>query len=219
MVGGVDTAAGVDVVPPGAPQFFALFYDLVVNAEVRQYLAHGNTADTCADDDNREHTVALLLTEAGYVISQGPETHLFRHHGGVLLRHGLTLAEAHHLLQQRIVRVGNCGGLLRVSEQLYCGCDYLFARRCRGGDCIPDDLIDALQEYLNDRFGLSLGALTPGEAEETLRARGASGSTAARMAETVRALQHAVYTGRGEEPFPKREQFLRLVALIEGEVK
>ncbi len=95
----------------------------------------------------------------------------------------------------------------------------VFSRRCRGGKGLPDDLIDALQEYLNDRFGLSLGALTPGEAEETLRARGASGSTAGRVAETVRDLQHAVYTGRGEEPFPEREQFLRLVARIEGEVK
>jgi len=95
----------------------------------------------------------------------------------------------------------------------------LFSRRCRGGKGLPDDLIDALQEYLNDRFGLSLGALTPGEAEEVLRAEGASGSTAGRVAETVRDLQRAIYTGRGEEPFPEREQFLRLVARIEGEVK
>ena len=95
----------------------------------------------------------------------------------------------------------------------------LFSRRCRGGKGLPDDLIDALQEYLNDRLGLSLGALTPGEAEEALRAGGASGSTAGLVAEAVRDLQHAIYTGRGEEPFPEREQFLRLVARIEGEVK
>jgi hypothetical protein len=94
-----------------------------------------------------------------------------------------------------------------------------FSRRCRGGKGVPDDLIAAFQEYLNDRFGLSLGALTPGEAEEALLARGARGSTAREAAETVRDLQHAVYTGRGAEPFPGREGFLRLVARIEREVK
>ena len=75
------------------------------------------------------------------------------------------------------------------------------------------------QEYLNDRFGLSLGALTPSEAGEILREGGVGAATAGAVADELSKLEGALYSGGAEAVPPAAGNLARLVRKAERELR
>jgi hypothetical protein len=95
----------------------------------------------------------------------------------------------------------------------------VFIEQCRQGSPGAEALLEALRSYLNQRLTLSLGALTPADAYEALRARGVKEETAGRLRDLVRRLENAVYTGRAEEACPFAGDFPQVMSQIEKELK
>jgi hypothetical protein len=91
-------------------------------------------------------------------------------------------------------------------------------RKCRQAGLTSNDVALAIRDYLNDRFGLSVGTLTPEEAAEILRSHGADMETTEKLRHVVRGLEDAVYTGKGNEICGMGEDIPRLVKQIEREV-
>ncbi|OEU52542.1 MAG: hypothetical protein BA872_02005 [Desulfobacterales bacterium C00003060] len=94
-----------------------------------------------------------------------------------------------------------------------------FVKKCRHGEPPSSHLAAAISEYLNERFGLTLGSLTPDEAVEILRSRGVSLDTAHRFRAVLRKLEDAVYTGKGHESCDIGEDIARLIKQIEKEIR
>jgi hypothetical protein len=75
-----------------------------------------------------------------------------------------------------------------------------------------------LKDYYNDRFHLSLGALTATEAAEILLVKGVSSETTEELKKLVQNFENAVYTGRGDDVI-STETLLALIKKIEKEAK
>jgi hypothetical protein len=86
-----------------------------------------------------------------------------------------------------------------------------------GGPLSADALSSALRDYVNERFGLSLGTLTAREVETALAARGVGRETVERVIRLLKALEDIVYTGRAEAPCPLTEDVPGLIRRIEKE--
>lgn len=94
-----------------------------------------------------------------------------------------------------------------------------FMRQCREGDLSSRRLALAVRDYLNDRFGLSLGSLTPRDAADVLQSRGAASDTASGLATLIAELENDIYTGRGEEVRGMGEEISMLIRQIEREIR
>ena len=90
--------------------------------------------------------------------------------------------------------------------------------KCRQAALTSNDAALAIRDYLNDRFGRTLGTLTPEEAAEILSSQGAATETAEELRHLVKSLEDAVYTGKGNETCASGEDISRLVKQIEREV-
>ena len=75
------------------------------------------------------------------------------------------------------------------------------------------------QEYLNDRFGLSLGALTPYEAAKILKDGGVSGETADAVRDELTTLEGALYSGGEGAGLSAAGHLSRLVKSAERELR
>lgn len=91
-------------------------------------------------------------------------------------------------------------------------------RQYRHSQVRPSDLALQIRNYLNDRFGLSLGSLTPGESAEILRSNGVSLNTAEKLRAVLERLEDAVYTGKAHESCDIGENMPRLIKQIEKEI-
>jgi len=94
-----------------------------------------------------------------------------------------------------------------------------FARQCREGKPNAGQMISVVRMYLNDRFGMTLGSLTPGEAADILQSAGVTKDTAAALASRLRELEDRVYTGRGEDACRPGEDMSDLIRQIEWEIR
>ena len=74
-----------------------------------------------------------------------------------------------------------------------------------------------VREYLNNRFSLSYGALTPQEAFEILTSQGVDKKTAERMQIIMQQLENAEYTGQGREAAAADTDLVPLIKRIEKE--
>ncbi len=92
-------------------------------------------------------------------------------------------------------------------------------KQCRLGGLPSSAFAQAIQEYLNDRFALSLGSLTPEEAEGILTSRGVSRKTAARLKDAMQRLENAIYTGKGHTACDTGKDLPRLIKDIEKEIR
>jgi hypothetical protein len=92
-------------------------------------------------------------------------------------------------------------------------------KRYRKEDLSSSDLNLSVRDYLNDRFGLALGALTPLEGAEVLRKEGVSLGTAKRFQTFLQQLEDAIYTGVGHESCDPGENVPGLIKQIEKEVR
>jgi len=95
-----------------------------------------------------------------------------------------------------------------------------FMRKCGRGKLVPADFHEAIRSYLNDRFGLLLGSVTPQEAVEILVSRGVNPDTAQKMKSVLHGLEDAIYTGsRANEMYETHGDISNLVRRIEKEIK
>ncbi|MEA2102678.1 MAG: BatD family protein [Thermodesulfobacteriota bacterium] len=77
------------------------------------------------------------------------------------------------------------------------------------------DLMDIVRGYFNDRFDMSLGTLTPGQAGAILRSRGVDNALIDSLEGELNALFDRVYTGRGDAPCDKNKDIAGLFREIE----
>ncbi len=91
-------------------------------------------------------------------------------------------------------------------------------RRCRQGSRSASALALGIRDYLNDRFGLSLGSLTPNEGAEILESNGVSTDTAQELRVVLQTIEDAVYTGKGHRSSDIHEDIPNLVRQIEKEI-
>jgi hypothetical protein len=94
-----------------------------------------------------------------------------------------------------------------------------FIRQCRQGDINSNDLISFITVYFNDRFGLSLGSLTPDEAAGILESKGVSPETTGKVRNVMQALEDVVYTGKGAQPCKIGEDLPKLIRQVEKEIR
>jgi hypothetical protein len=96
-----------------------------------------------------------------------------------------------------------------------------FERTCGGrSGCSAETCYDAFRVYLNDRFGLSLGSVTPKEAGEILTSRGVRADRVAAAEALLQKLEDAVYGGNRVAWEPQAGlQACDLVRAIERDLK
>ncbi|MBW1670981.1 MAG: protein BatD [Deltaproteobacteria bacterium] len=94
-----------------------------------------------------------------------------------------------------------------------------FIKKCRQDGLSSNDLALCFRNYLNERFGLSLGSLTSEEAAEILKSEGVSLDTAQKIQAILKGLEDAVYTGKGQNACELREEASQLVRQIEKEIR
>ena len=92
-------------------------------------------------------------------------------------------------------------------------------KQCRKDGLSCDHLIDAVNAYLNNRFGLSIGVLTADEAVRVLRVQGIGTETAERMGSLIGKLEDAVYTGKAQVLTDLGKDVSELVKAIEKEIR
>jgi len=92
-----------------------------------------------------------------------------------------------------------------------------FCRKYGRGGLAAAELLELLRDYLNNRFALSYGSLTPPEAFRILREGGVGAGTAEKLQGIIQHCENAVYSGKGEEVVPAAEDLVRLIKKIEKE--
>ena len=95
----------------------------------------------------------------------------------------------------------------------------LLIKKCGDGKLSSSDLSEAIRGYLNDRLGLSLGSLTPGEAFDILQSRGVSPARAGRLQAFLQRLEDDVYSGRGQDVCHMGEDLPPLIKEIDKEIR
>ncbi len=79
------------------------------------------------------------------------------------------------------------------------------------------ETMESLQTFINDRFGLAMGIITPDEMRDILTEHKVSRELVERFHGLYASLQQAVYTGRGDQPVPFDEDLERLIRQIDRE--
>jgi hypothetical protein len=92
-------------------------------------------------------------------------------------------------------------------------------QQCRKGELSSNDLTSSIRRYLNERFDLSLGSLTPDEAADIVVSRGVSATTAERLRAALQELEDAIYTGKGQETCDMGGDLPKLIKQIEKEIR
>jgi hypothetical protein len=94
-----------------------------------------------------------------------------------------------------------------------------FVRQCRQDDLSSNDLISYITNYFNDRFGLSLGSLTPDEAAGIMESKGVSPGTTGKVRRVIQELEDIVYTGKGAQSCKIVEDIPKLIRQVEKEIR
>jgi hypothetical protein len=94
-----------------------------------------------------------------------------------------------------------------------------FNKELRSRQLTCSRLLQLIRDYLNQRFGLNYGSLTPGEAADILISRGVKTETAGRLREIMQLLENAEYTGRGHDEAGVDQDLTKIVKQIEKEAK
>jgi len=71
----------------------------------------------------------------------------------------------------------------------------IFLRECRRDDKDAGGMINAVRDYINDRFHLSLGSLTPADVPKLLGSKGVDPHTAESLRDVLAELEGRIYTG------------------------
>ena len=92
-------------------------------------------------------------------------------------------------------------------------------QNCRQGGMSSSELASSLRDFLNERFDLALGSLTPEEGAAILRSKGASVETAKRFQSLLQCLEDAVYTGKGDECCDRSQDAPKVIKQIQKEIR
>jgi hypothetical protein len=95
----------------------------------------------------------------------------------------------------------------------------LFIKKCHKGNLSASELTLLIRDYLNDRFALTLGSLTPDDASKILKSKGVGPDTAMKLRAILEILEDAIYTGKGSEACDVGEDLPRLIKEIEREIR
>lgn len=93
----------------------------------------------------------------------------------------------------------------------------IFIKRWSHGKLSANDVSFSIRDYLNDRYGLSLGSLTPDDAYQILLSKGVSKETSEKLRDLIQDIEDAIYTGKGEDIFPMEGGIVRLIKQVEKE--
>ncbi|MBN2060913.1 MAG: protein BatD [Deltaproteobacteria bacterium] len=92
-------------------------------------------------------------------------------------------------------------------------------RHSRGKGITQNEMIQALQTYINDRLGLAIGSLTAADVSEIMKERDVSTSTTEEWREMVKKFEDAIYTGKGDERCEMHQEIKKLVKKLEKEIR
>ena len=86
---------------------------------------------------------------------------------------------------------------------------------------VLEEIYDSIVEYLNDRFLLKGGVVTPDEAAKILLDKGASNEIAENLLKNMKRLEAEIFAGKGQKDFEYdiQDNFVNLVNSIEKGVK
>ena len=91
--------------------------------------------------------------------------------------------------------------------------------QCRQKNISSNQNALLIRDYLNNRFALSLGSLTPQEAAPILLTNGVSPATAQKLRDILQNIEDLVYTGKKDDPRGKGEDLPGLIRQIEKEIR
>jgi len=94
-----------------------------------------------------------------------------------------------------------------------------FYRQYRQGELTAGNLLQLIRDYLNRRFGLSYGSLTPQESVKILISQGVDAGTAEALQNIMLQLENAEYTGRGMAAAAIDTDLAALIKRIEKECR
>jgi hypothetical protein len=94
-----------------------------------------------------------------------------------------------------------------------------FYRQYGRGRLAAGELLELIRDYLNNRFGLSYGSLTPAEAVKILAAGGVGADTAEKLQDCMQRCENAVYSGKGNEIVRNEADLVKLIKQIEKEAR
>ncbi len=95
----------------------------------------------------------------------------------------------------------------------------IYIKQCRQGKIDSRELTLLTKDYLNNRFNMSLGSLTPDEAADILTSKGVSPDTAKKLYDILKKLDDTVYTGKGYETCDAGKDMPELIKQIEKEIR
>ena len=95
----------------------------------------------------------------------------------------------------------------------------VFLKECRGDQKDANSLMIAVRDYMNDRFQLSLGALTPADVSKLLMAQGVSPDTAGSLRDVLGDLEGRIYTGGEATCGSASRDILEIIKKIEKELR
>jgi hypothetical protein len=94
-----------------------------------------------------------------------------------------------------------------------------FYKQYRQCEPTAGKLLQLIREFLNSRFGLSYGFLTPQEAGEILTSNGVGARTAEKLQNIMQQLENAEYTGKGLQVAAHDIDLVPLIKRIEKDVR
>ncbi|MCF8128114.1 MAG: BatD family protein [Deltaproteobacteria bacterium] len=95
----------------------------------------------------------------------------------------------------------------------------VFLKECRRGEKDANGMMTAVRDYINDRFELSLGALTPADVPKLLMEKGVSPSTAKSLSDVLEELEGRIYTGGEASCGSAFTSILEIIKRIEKELR
>jgi hypothetical protein len=96
---------------------------------------------------------------------------------------------------------------------------HMFQKECRGGEKDANGLMTAVRGYMNDRFQLSLGSLTPSDVSKLLMEKGVQPDTAAGLRDVLGDLEGRIYTGGEATCGSASREILEIIKKIEKELR
>jgi hypothetical protein len=92
-----------------------------------------------------------------------------------------------------------------------------FYKQYGRGGLAAGELLELIRDYLNNRFGVSYGSLTPAEAGTILMDGGIGAGTAEKLRACMQRCEDAVYSGKGDAVVHPGEDLVQLIKKIEKE--
>lgn len=92
-----------------------------------------------------------------------------------------------------------------------------FLKRVQSSNTTADEFLLAVRDYLNDRFGLTLGSVTSDETACILASHNVTEQTIKRFHALLQRVENEIYTGRGAKVFHTDENIPELMRRVERE--